>query len=148
MSGAVVAAVAPSFSGLVFDFGLGANYAGTQSSANTSVILTVKRDGTWTVTFDAGDTPSGSPTSGTWHRAPHSTVGDNYEVIYAVSNQVGTPVVVNGAAAYTAITGDIVISVSKNGADASADVAPSIRKTGTTSPVLTDTSNFAAEGAP
>lgn len=128
--------------------GLAAAYSGTQSASNTSVIFTAKRDGTWAITFDVGDIPSGAPTSGNWSSNPTSTIGDNFEVRYTISNQVNSPTTSNGASSYTAITSNRAVSVNKNGANASADILIEFREIGTVTPVLTASTNFAANGAP
>lgn len=132
----------------VNDFGMGASYAADEAGAATSVTLTVNRDGTWAITFGSGDTPSGTPTSGNWAASRFSTVGDAFEVKFTQSNEVGSPGIANDAASYTAITANRAIAVSKTGADASADILVEIREAGFTVPVLSDTSNFAANGSP
>ncbi len=132
---------------LVADFGMGANYSATQAGSPTAVTLTVKRDGTWTVTFGGGDTPAGSPTSGTWTTSSSTAIGDEYQVLYTVSNQVNSPTVTNNASDWVLVNGDITLTIAKGAADASADVNARIRPTGCAAAELSETSNFAANGA-
>ncbi len=132
---------------LVADFGMGAAYSGTQAASPTSVTLTVKRDGTWTITFGAGDTPAGVPTSGTWSTSSTATIGDEYQLLYSTANLVNAPTVTNNASTWTQITGDITITVAKASANASGDVTPSLRPVGCPAAPLSDTANFAANGA-
>lgn len=139
--------IAGTSASLVADFGMGTVYSGTQASAGTSVTLTVKTDGTWTITFGSGDTPSGTPTSGTWVTNGGSGVGSQFEVQFTTAGAVGSPNISNDAAAFTQITSDLAITVSKNLANALADVTVNIRKLGSSSTELTDTAQFQANGA-
>lgn len=132
----------------VNDFGMASNYSATETGAATSVILTVNRAGTWAITFGSGDTPAGTPTSGSWAASPFSTVGDIFEVKFTPSNQVGSPTITNGASSYTALTANRSIEVSKSGADASADILVEIREVNIAAPLLSESSNFAANGSP
>lgn len=133
--------------GLAADFGMGASYSGTQAASPTSVTLTVKRDGTWTITFGAGDTPAGSPTSGNWAASTVANAGDDYTVVYSTANAVNSPTVNNDAATPQIIDQDRAITVSKGAANASADVTVLIVPIGSFGAALTDTANFAANGA-
>lgn len=132
---------------LVSDFGMGASYTGTHAASAASVQLTVKTDGTWAITFGAGDTPAGTPTSGVWATNTFSGVGAGFEAQFTTANEIGTPGIGNDAAAFTQITTDLSIQVSRTGANASADVTVNIRRLGSSSTELTDTANFAANGA-
>ena len=136
----------PTVRQLVSNIGLGAAYTATQSASNTSVILTIKSDGTWTVTFDPGDTTSGTPTSGT--SLLTGGIAADHEVLFTVSNQVGSPVISNGAASYTALTSNRTVSVSKNGSAASADIRVDIRAIANPGTNVFATSNFSADGTP
>jgi hypothetical protein len=141
----------PMFSGgapttLVADFGMGAAYAGTQAGAATSVTLTVNRDGTWAITFGSADTPSGTPTSGTWASAPLTDAGDYFELKFTIANQLNSPNTSNDAAAFTRLTSSLSVQIAKTLADASADVTVDIQSVGGAL-TLSDTSNFAANGA-
>lgn len=129
--------------GLVADFGMGAVYSGTQASAGTSVTLTVYPDGSWIITFGSADTPSGTPTSGRWANG----YGFNYEVQYTTAGETGSPNISNDASSYTPVTAPLGITVSKNLANALADVTVNIRRIGGSSAELTDTSQFQANGA-
>lgn len=134
------------FRGLTVDLGIGANYTATQTGAETNVILTFKTDGTWEITFGAGDTGGGSPLTGTWLVAGGSP--ELYEIRYTPSNQVNTPVIVNDAAAFTAVSANRLVSVSRTGADASADILVELREIADLTVSVSDTTNFAANGAP
>lgn len=131
---------------LVSDLLIGAAYSATQSAAAVSVIFTLKTDGTWAITFGAGDTGGGTPLTGTWLLA--GGVAADYEVKYTFPNQVNSPTIVNDAAAFTAMSANRVGSVSKTNADASSDFQIEIRKIAKPGEYTTDSSNFAAEGAP
>ncbi len=133
--------------GLVADFGMGANYSGTQAGAGTSVTLTVYPDGRWEITFGSGDTPAGTPTSGRWATGSASDIGLDFDVQYTTAGGGGSPTIVNDASSYTQITIPLAISVSKAMADANVDVTVNLRKRGGSAAELTDTSNFAANGA-
>src|SRR5689334_19331360 len=111
----------------VADFGMGLNYSGTQAGLPTSVTLTVNPDGTWAITFGGGDTPAGSPTSGTWALIPQTGAGNDIEVLFTKTNEVGGPTGANDAATYTRLTAPLSVTVSKAGANASADVAVDMR---------------------
>lgn len=132
---------------LAADFGMGASYSGTQAGSPTSVVLTVKNDGTWTITFGAGDTPAGSPTSGTWAASTSAGVGNDYQVLYETSGAVNSPTITNNASTYTTVTGDITITVARAAANASANVTVSMRALNCPTNTLSDTANFAANGA-
>jgi hypothetical protein len=132
---------------LAADFGMGASYSGTQAGSPTSVTLTVKADGTWTITFGGGDTPAGTPTSGNWTASTLAGIGSDYRVTFSTANSVNSPTITNGAATPTIITGDLTISVAKGSANASADVTVSIAPIYGSQTTLTDTANFAANGA-
>lgn len=132
---------------LVADLGMDAAYSGTQAGAQTSVTITVNPDGTWTVTFNAGDTPSGTPTSGFWATGAFPDFGLDYELQYAVSGEVGAPVVTNGASSFTAITAALTIQVAKNAANALADVTLNFRPRGSSSTALTEATQLQANGA-
>jgi hypothetical protein len=131
---------------LVNDIGLGAAYESTEVAANAGVIITFKNDGTWEVTFDAGDIGSGTPLTGSWLTS--GGVVADYQLRYTVSNEVGAPVVGNGAAAYSVLSSNRVISVEKNGANASADILVEIQRIVNPTRTLSDTTNCAANGAP
>lgn len=146
MSGATAAATIVNARRLVFDLGLGAGYTATQSAASTSVIWTIKTDGSWEITFGAGDTGGGTPLTGTWLQAGGNA--SDYEVQFSTANESGSPIITNGASSFTAVSANRSIEVSKSLADASADVTGVIRRIAATSESVTDTSNFAAQGAP
>jgi len=132
--------------GLAADVGMDTNYSGTQAGSPTSVTFTAKNDGTWTVTFGAGDTPAGTPTSGNWAASTSAGIGDEYRVTYSTANPVNSPTITNNASTPTIISTDITITVAKATANASADVTvlfTPIYGSGS----LTDTANFAANGA-
>lgn len=132
---------------LVSDFGMGASYSATEAASATSVTLTVKTDGTWAITFGSGDTGAGTPTSGVWATNVFSGVGAAFELQFTTANEVGSPGVSNDAAAFTQITANLAIQIFKTAANASADVTVNLRKLGSSSTELTDTTNFAANGA-
>jgi hypothetical protein len=130
---------------LVTDLGMDVQYAGTQAGSATSVTVTISPNGTWSVTFGGGDTPSGTPTSGFWLQG--GGVGTDYEVQFVKTNELNSPGGVNDAAAFTPVTGALTASVTKTAADASADVAINIRLIGASSTALTESTNLAANGA-
>ena len=133
---------------LAADFGMGAAYSGTEAGSPTSVTLTVKADGTWTITFGGGDTPAGTPTSGNWTASTLAGIGSDYRVAFSTANPVNSPTITNtDAPTPTIIDGDKVITVAKGSANASADVTVSITPIYGSQTTLTDTANFAANGA-
>lgn len=133
---------------LVADVGLGANYSGTQAFAVTSVTLTVNPDGSWAITFGSGDTPAGTPTTGTWANEVGITdAGADFEVQFTNANEVGSPTVDNDASSFAALTSAKAITVRKTEANASSDITVNFRPVGSTVTALTETSNFAANGA-
>ena len=131
---------------LVADLGMAANYSAIHASALAELTLTVATDGTWTYTVGAGDSLVGSPTTGRWLTGTDGAA--LHELLFTVSNEVGTPTITNGAATYTAITGSLTIKIEKNGADASADLAVSIREIAAPSEAVTESVGIAANGAP
>lgn len=124
---------------LVADLGFDTAYSSTDGvNPTAALIITVKRDGTWTITVGTGDTLSlGSPASGNWCSNRTSDIGDQAEVQFVVANEVNTPVIVNGASSYTALTSDRTIDISRGaGATATADITINVRANGV---VVTDT---------
>lgn len=132
---------------LVTDFGMGASYSATQAGSQTSLTLTVRTNGTWDIVEGAGDTIGGTPLTGVWATNTFSGVGAGFELQFATANEVNAPTISNDAAAFTQITADLSIQVAKLSANASVDVTPNLRKLGSSSTELTDTANFAANGA-
>lgn len=131
---------------LVADMGMDGAYSATQAGAATSVTLTVYPNGSWIVTFGAGDTPSGTPTSGTWATGGDDA-GQDYEVQFTTAGEVGAPVVTNDASSFTRISAPLTITVAKTLANALADVTINFRAVGTAATTLTETSQFQANGA-
>lgn len=130
---------------MVTDLGVGTAYAGIHPGVAASCTFTLNTNGTWAVTFGSGDAPSGTPTSGTWLNGGSAA---DYEVRYTPSNQLGAPSITNGAAAYTAVSANREITISKTNADASADVLIEVRKISDVSESVSDSTNLAALGAP
>lgn len=130
---------------LVTDLGVGTAYAGIDPGSSASCIFTLKTDGTWAVTVGAGDSSTGTPLTGSWLNGGSAS---DYEVKYTSSNELGTPSITNGAAAYTAVSANLAITVSKTNTDASADVLIEVRKISDTSESVSDSTNLAALGAP
>lgn len=124
---------------LVANLGFDAAYTSTDAvNPTAALIITVKRDGTWAITVGPGDVLSlGSPASGTWTTNPSIDIGDQAEVQFVVANEVNVPVIVNDAAAYTALTADRAINISRGGGiSATADITINVRANGV---VVTDT---------
>lgn len=70
-SGIVMPSFAAQYQGIVFD----------TISADVTVTLTMKSDGTWIVTKAPTGSPFiGAPKSGQWHTSPASGVGSGYQV--------------------------------------------------------------------
>ena len=127
---------------LVADLGLGAAYTSTQATSLAELTLTIKTDGTWTLTAGTGDTLGGTPTSGTW--LIPGGIAAEHSVRFTPSNQVNTPTITNGAASFTAIASNITVKVEKSLDNASADVLVEITSA---NGAVSDTTNLAANGA-
>lgn len=108
--------------------GVGASYSTTHVASNAGILFTLKTDRTWEITFDAGDSGSGTPLTGTWLNA--GGTASNYEVRYTATNQVGSPVITNPASSYVAMSANRAFEISKNGANASATLTIEIRGIG------------------
>ena len=119
---------------LVANLGFDASYLSTDAVNPTAALtITVKRDGTWTVTVGPNDDLNGGTASGTWAANPSFDVGDLAEVQFVTANPVNSPTITNNASSYTAITSDITINVSKGGgASASVDITVNVRCSGLT----------------
>lgn len=67
--------------------GLGSSYDNSRTSSHdvaAEVLLTIKSDGTWSVTNGgAGGVVAGSPLTGTWHSAPAAGVGTGARVRFS-----------------------------------------------------------------
>lgn len=132
---------------LATNFGLDTAYDSTDAANPiASWTLTLHADGRWTITVGAGDVLSvGSPASGTWLQG--GGIGAEFEAQFTNANNVNTPVITNGAAAYTQVSSDLSIEVSRaGGVAASSDITVNVRALGTTTPVLTDTTTVTVDG--
>ena len=131
--------------GLLKDLGLASDYGATDVGANAAVTLTIKTDGTWTITGGAGDIVTGSPTTGTWLRA--GGVAADYQVKFTPSNQVNSPIITNGAATFTAISANRAITVEKTAATASATVLVELQLIADPGDSQSNSTNLDAEGS-
>lgn len=149
--GIAVALGQSSGAALVDDMGLGANYLSEDDGAgpglSASVTVTVKRDGTWTVTVGGDDTLTGTPTSGTWATVPATDVGDGFEVLFDDTTISGAPTINDSTGGtWAALTSDQTFQViAAGGASVSVDLTVSFRPTGG-STGLTDMTNLDATG--
>lgn len=88
--------------------------AGGSHNVGGSITLSLMRAGTWSValavTGNGGTGTSGTPLSGTWHMAPGSTVGDDYQVRFVAAISTSG----NTAPAYTATTGWLPLSSTRS----------------------------------
>ena len=114
---------------LVANLGFDASYLSTDAVNPTAALtITVKRDGTWTVTVGPNDDLNGGTASGTWAVNPAFDVGDLAEVQFVTANEVNSPNITNGASSYTALTSDRTIAIDRGaGASASVDVTVNVR---------------------
>lgn len=131
--------VLPKASPTLVALGFDAAYSSTDATNPTAALtITVKRNGTWAITVGPTDTLSlGSPASGTWAANGSVDIGDQAEVQFVVANELNTPVIVNDAASYTALTSDRTINISRGGGIAAqADITINVRANGV---VVTDT---------
>lgn len=131
---------------LVADLGLGAGYSATQAASLAELTFTVRTDGTWTMTVGAGDSGPGSPSSGTWLLA--GGVAAEYEVRFTNSGDSGTPILTNGAAAFTAMSANRTFKIEKTNSDASTTMTAEIRRIVNPPRTLTDAAGMSALGAP
>lgn len=112
------------------------------------ILLTIKRDGTWTITGGGDDILSGTPLSGTWVNTPYVNVGDNYQVQFVDANETNTLRVTNGAIGFTTINGDITYQLDASAGESQAvDLTVNLRQVGSSVTQLTDTTTlFGAVG--
>jgi len=134
---------------LVSDFGMGASYDSNDNGSSpfaASITLTVKSDGTWTITVGGDDTLTGTPASGNWVNTPVAGVGNDYEVRFTTANPVGSPTINNSTSgAYTSISSNQTIQIlsgTTQGDVRSCDVIVDLRQVGSSTTQLTDTANF------
>lgn len=131
----------------------GSAYVGTDGPGGNPAgfcTLTIKTDGTWTITAGADDILSGTPTSGYWilGGAPIAGIGTTHEVIFSHTGVTGTGTISNGASSYSALTADRTFTFTATlGQNGLTQCTPTIRKIGTTTPVCTETIQIGATGA-
>lgn len=99
----------------------GATYTATEpTGTDVRVMLAFKTDGTWEVTFDPGDTPTGTPLSATW--LPSGGLVADYEVKFTVTvSPASYGVVTNGASSYSALSTNRSIDLYGGGAGPDTD---------------------------
>lgn len=133
---------------LVSDFGLVGPYSSADAVNPTALAtITVNTDGTWAITVGPGDVLTGTPASGTWLHPATAGYSHEYQVQFVVTNQVNAPTIVNDAAAFTTVTSNLALQISKGGgATASADITVNLRRVGSSTTELTDTANFQVDG--
>lgn len=103
---------------LVIPFGIYSASSTDSHDAGASLTFTINPDGTWSIAMAALHSPtgtSGTPVSGTWHKAPAAGVGNNYEMQataqFTVSN--GYTGIDEAAPSYTATTGWLPLSAAR-----------------------------------
>lgn len=138
--------------GLVADLGMDAAYrsdddAGGATSA--SLTVTIKRDGTWTLTKGADDAWGvGTTFSGNWAANPRADAGDDYSVLFTDTNLVGSLTINDSTGGLvTPLTSDQTFQIgAAGGASGSKDLEIGLRLTGAGANELTETTNIGCIG--
>src|SRR5690349_8608192 len=112
---------------LAADLGMGASYDSSQSASTVSLTLTFTAAGAWAFTVGAGDTLTGTPSSGTWGTTGYGAA-TRLRITPSGTSGVGT--ITNDAASFVDITTDRIFRIVDTGANTSTNLLIEIQEDG------------------